>query len=262
MPAPTAPAAQRTAVFDERGNDIDPALEHEIQPVGEEPPPALEDESDAEASAGEAASKYRIGDQEFDTIEAAHAYATAQVNTSATATEAVDAYRRGMVDAHALQNPGQNVTPAKPAFDSEKFYAKPEEFLEEFATRVRTETLQTLEQSQNQQAVAEQVWNNFSSRHPDLADFREEVDLLANAHMKELQKIVQVKGQAAGLDYLALRVKERFSKYADSMRPRRALSNGRAPAAPAGTQNVTPKPAAKKSLSMKEQLASIRAKRR
>lgn len=248
-------------VFDEAGNEIDPSLENEVQPIeGETPDPDAEgDETPA------ATGKYKIGDQTFDTYEAAHAYATSQVGESSGAAQGTDAYRQAIQDVLKLANPQNGVTPAPeaPAFDEAEYYEKPAEFLNKFAKKITDETVQAIDSRNAEANRAAQIWNDFSNRHPDLAEFKADIEMIAGQNLTDLQAVNRTKGFNAGYDFLALKMRAKIEAFKQAGKPRRELQNGKGGAGPsgAGTGSVTPKNTPKKVLSFVEQVKQHRAKR-
>ncbi len=271
----TNPKVKKELVFGDNGQVIDEAAVGDETEVIEETDEIDEVEASAEGdeteeteqTAEEIAAaattnkdktklKYRIGDKFFATLEEAQAYAT-QSETAPNVE--LDAYRQGILDGKTGNAPAQNVTTPENGAIDEEYYSNPAEFLRKRDERLKNETVQTVQQTLQQQQYAEQVWNEFSNRHPDLADFREEVDGLALKNKDGLQAVVRSKGRNAGLDFLAVQVKAHFQRIADATKKRKALPNGGAGASPSGTrQSVTPKNTPKKILSMAEQIRSIK----
>lgn len=257
------PGAQqyRQAEFDENGNDA-------VLSEGDEG--ALPEEQDVEVEAADAGGevddsaapadsgkKYRIGDVEFDTAEEALAYARTQ-------TDIADAYRQGVSDAVQTQNPQASATPAQtpnePEFNEQLYYENPGEFLKQYTSKVEERVISKVTQSQAEREASDRVWAQFTSRHPELADFRNEVEAAAGNHLTELTLINKTKGLPAGFDFVALKVKENFQRYARAVKPARQLPNTRQVQNPGGGASVTPKKPKAKPLSMAEQVRSIKPK--
>lgn len=251
--------------FDDQGNlpgegDGNPEVfEEEVAD-----PPVEGDEGGAPAAG--AGKKYRIGDKEFDTAEEAHAYATSQISTLETERQLADAYRQGIQDASGAPNPAASATPAapssEPAFDEQLYYADPAAFLKQYGQQITQQVTQQISQQLSVKEQSDKIWSEFVSRHPELADFREEVEQTAGKHLTELKVVNATKGNAAGYDFVALKVKSNFARYANATRPQRQLPNTRQAAAPAGQSGVTLPKAKQKPLSMAEQVRSIKPKGR
>lgn len=217
-------------------------------------------ESEEPAESAEPEGKYRIGEQTFKTLAEAHAYATAQVQQ----TNEVDAYRQ--VISEALRTPGSAipVTPVAeaPAIDEEKLWSNPSEFLKNFAHQIKSQTLQEVNQQTSSREAGDAIWREFVDRHPNLSDFRQETEAFATNNQPEIQALIKAKGRKAGYDYIALRLREQFARYADATKPQRQLPNVGTGTSPSqrGT-SVTPPKATKKPLSFAEQIRSIKRKR-
>lgn len=256
----TGTTTARSVEFDESGQAV----------ATDEVTTEIEDEGEGEgasAAVGEPA-KYKIGNKEFATQAEAYAYAQSleqQGNQD-------DAYRQ-IVESVLQQPPqtGQSVTPsqAKPKLeiDEAKLWENPSQFLSEFAEKVQAQTIQTMGSQLAQQQAArdtgEQVWREFSSRHPDLADFRTEVEGFTGQNMSKVKAIIKRDGQAAGYDYIAMCMRDQFKRYADVGKPRRELQNGGTNMTPSSgsAPNVTPKGQQKKPLTFAEQIRSIKKRR-
>lgn len=240
-------------------------LTDENEPVIENEEVIEEPEGDDEPLAAEATEgKYQIGDKFFNTLEEAHAYATSQVNTLQTEAQVADAYRQGIRDAISRGEIPESVTQQAPEddFDEEQYFANPKEFLSNFAKKIQTQTLQTVEQKSATKEQSEQIWREFTDRHPALADFRPETESFVANNAEAVRAIIATKGQAAGYDYVALKLREQFNRYTKALKPARALPNNAGGASPSGARrSVTPTKTEKKPLSFSEQIRSIKKKR-
>jgi len=218
--------------------------------------------TDAGASDGAGAGKYQIGDRFFNTLEEAHAFATSQLSTLEQENLVSNAYRQGIQDAIARGESPQSVTPTAPEeddFNEEEYFSNPKEFLKNYAEKIKTQTAQSIKQELSVKEQSDQIWREFTERHPALADFREDTEQFVGQNLQTVQAIISTKGQGAAYDYIALKMKEKFSRYAQAVRPEKRLPNTSAGATPAaGGSSVTPRPTAKKPLSFAEQLRSIK----
>lgn len=272
MPAASEETKYRTATFGSDGNDApDDGVPGDV-PVIDNPEDIESDDGEAPDDGAAAAQgagaqqgqggKYRIGDKEFNTAEEAYAFATSQVSTLQTEIQVRDAYQQGMQDAAQVQNPQQGVTPATeagaPAFDSQKYYENPEEFLQQYAKQVEDRVLNKIQSQTVAQTQAQRVWTEFSSRHPDLADFAPDVDSVAAENMAQLKIVNATKGPAAGYDFIAMKVREKFQRHAQALKPGRQLSNTRQAQPQGGTVGVTPPKQPKKPKTFSEQIRSMR----
>lgn len=218
---------------------------------------------EAEAEAVEAApaaepevGKYRIGDKTFATQAEALAYAEAQIQPNAE----IDAYRQVLREAvSAVPRHETVMPPPQPEFNAEELYTDPEKFLKRFETKIKSETLEQVNQVQATKEQDERVWREFTDRHPELADFRSEITATATQNATEVQAVMRTKGPNAAYDYVATKYKAAVERQAAALRPKRALPNtNSAPVAGSRVEKVMPQAAAKKPLSFADQLRSIR----
>jgi hypothetical protein len=263
----TQQVATKEVVFDERGETVEEIVTEEVEAVTEPTEDVVEEvEAAAPAPATQGVGKYRIGDKYFETQEAALEYAQSQVTTLETEQQIDNAYRQGMREALARGSvPAEVVTPqvtAEPELNPEELYTDPKAFLDKFAKKIKTETRAEVEHGTALQRESEQIWNEFTGRHPMLADFRTEVENFTSNNLSAVQAIIATKGRPAAYDYVATKLKSRFEAYADAVKPKRALPNtsGAAPAGGKGT-SVTQKEPDKKPLSLAEQIRSLRKRR-
>lgn len=266
MNTQTEPKTKKTVVFDEGGQTVE-EIETQADEVEQELAPETEvEETTEETEAPAPTGKYRIGDKVFATQDEALAYATSQVSAMETEAQIADAYRQGMREA-LLQSPqaAESVTPqapAAPAYDTEELYTNPQAFLEKYATKIKTEAQAEIDQRLTLKERSDQIWREFTDRHPALADFRNEVEDFVTKNQTEVRAIISTKGRPASYDYVATKLKSRFEAYASAVKPKRALPNTTAGASPSTkSERVTPKTDTKKPLSFSEQLRTIRKRR-
>lgn len=246
------------ALFDDQGNEIAEEAE-----VIEEIPEETETEDAAEP---EAEGKYVIGDKSFATQEEAFAYATSRLKETEVELAVTDAFRQGVAAATGATAALGNVTPApepEDDFDETEYFADPKAFLSKFKAKTIAEARNIIQTETQTTATAERIWSEFSNRHPELADFRADVESFVEGNAEVLRALIATKGQAAAYDYAATKVKAEFQRRADALKPKKVLSNGGGGAS-TGTapQNVTRKVDTKKPLSFAEQLRSIKKGKR
>lgn len=259
----TAPGQQREIVF---GDDGLPLSESVIAAAPTEPEPLEETVTPENPPTEPTRTKYRIGDREFETADEALTFARSQVSTMETEQQVAAAYRQGIQDAVSHPVSGQNVTPpaaVQPPIRDEEFYANPTAAIQKYGQQIRAETEAAVSQRIQQQMAAGQAWLDFSARHPDLADFRGEVESYTNANFQDLKAISATKGPQAAYDYIATKLKSQFQKYGDAMKPKKSLPNvgTQTPPASQGTR-VTPNPEGRKALTFTDQMRSLRKKQR
>lgn len=260
---------QKTATFDDQGNTIEETEivqeENAAEPLGSQPEPGSEDGNGKELAQG-SPGKYRIGDKTFATQDEALEYAQSQVSALTTEQQIADAYRQGMRE--ALSQPTQTAenvipqTPAQPELNTEELYTNPQAFLDKFSRKIKTEAQAELDQRNAVQRESDQIWREFTERHPALADFRTEVENFVAGQTTEVRAIIATKGRPAGYDWVATKLKSRFEAYANAVKPKRELPNGSGGVTQSTKSgDVTPKTPAKKPLSFSEQIRSIRKRR-
>lgn len=257
--------ARREVVFDENGQTVEvvEAPEESGAPITEESDPVAE-AARAEAAAAAPAAKYRIGDREFTTSDEAIAYAQSQVSTLGTEIQVADAYRQGIRD--AIANPSGNApgvtapaVPPPPVLNTEELYTNPQEFLRKYGEGIKNEVLSTAQQQQNMRQQSDNIWGEFVQRHPEMSEFRGEVESFVQNDQANVRAIIQTKGRPASYDFIATKLKSRFEAYANAMKPKRDLPNtGVATTPNARGTVVTPPATIKKPLSFSEQVRSMR----
>jgi len=232
--------------FDEHGQTV------ETQTVeGEE---TVESEEQTETT-GE---KYRIGDQEFATQKEALAYAQ-QLEAD---KQVSNAYQQGLRDAlNQAPQEHQSVTPTENEDEdsTEELFTDPKNYLKRYAERIKQETRAEFDHRDQVRTQSNQIWQEFTDRHPMLADFRAEVEEFVEKNADEVKALIASKGRPAGYDHIATKMKSRFSKYASALNPGRELPNTTTTGVPTSkTDSVTPKKVPQKALSFYEQVRKIR----
>lgn len=210
--------------------------------------------------------KYRIGDKFFKTEAEALAYANKQ--EEAGNPSVLDAYRQGLLDRENANNPNASVTPNPEdedsvPFDEEKYYENPGKYMQErdrlLLAKATEKATRQINQATTTREQGQAIWNEFSTRHPDLAEFRDETEAYVAANKETLQTMVKDKGRPAALDYIALRMKANFRKYQNLGKPTRVLNNSGGGPSPSGQgRGVTPKPKGEKVMTFAEQIRQNR----
>lgn len=256
---------QKENVFDEGGQTVAQLASQDTEApeqtdIVEETAEEVVEEAAVEAAP--APESYRIGDKNFTSQADALAYAQ-QLDAE---RQSLDAYQQGLRDAMS-QTPGtaENVTPAAPAapeINPEELYTNPQAYMEKYGNKIKAETQAALEARMQAQATSEQIWREFTDRHPELADFRAEVESCVEENKNDVLALIRTKGRPAGYDHVALKLKSRFESYSNALKPKRQLSNSVSVAPPAArATGVTPKAPQEKVLSFAEQVRSIRKRR-
>lgn len=246
-------------VFGANGETIEETVieEQEDPAVVADPEEDQDPDPDPVSEAAPAAAhKYRIGDKTFATQAEALTYAEGQVQPASE----VDAYRQVLREAIAQVPRSPGITPAVPAEENaEEIYTNPGEYLRKRDERIKSEVLQQVNAQSASVEADNRIWREFTDRHPDLTDFREEIVTLAGRIQPEVQAIGRTKGQGAAYDYVATKFKAQVERITAALRPKRALPNG-ATGGAAGNkvETVTPKTVLKKPSTMAEQIRNMR----
>ena len=184
--------------------------------------------------------------------------------------ELADAYRSGISDSQVFtQGQFPQVTPKiedeDPNFE-ERFYANPKEVLKELTAKAKREAFEELQRVTSARDIEREVWDKFTSAHPDLADFKEDVETIANhsQHKEIIQALVRTKGQEAAMNYVAQKTRAKFQAYAEAMKQKTVLPRGAGPGTtPTGSEKkVTLPKKEEKPMSMKDQLRQLKNKHR
>lgn len=254
---------ERVAEFDEGGETVAESTLEDTENDGGGEGDGEGEGGEGAGAGGEGKGKYKIGDQSFDTLAEAQAFATQAVQQG----DENAAYRRLVNEIVAAKPPAEGVTPTGPTIDEERLWADPKAFLTDFAKQIKDQTTQEIGQTLHQQRVQaandDAIFTEFTNRHPDLADFRQEVEQFTGQNRAIIANLANTKGRVAAFDYVALHLRERFNKYAEASRPRKVLKNGAGGTPPAGRgTGVTPKPPKNKPLSLAEQIRTIKKVKR
>lgn len=267
MQIQTEPTARKENVFDENGQTVETLeiAQENGAPTAEEPAETVDPKTAAAPAA-----KYRIGDKEFATQDEALAYAQSQVSALSTEAQVADAYRQGIRDSmnqpsNALPGvtlPTLPTVPAEPALNTEELYTNPQAFLDRYGAKIKAEALSEINQRDSARAQGDAIWREFTDRHPDMADFRTEVETFVDQNATDVRGIVSTKGRPAAHDFIATKLKSHFERYATALKPKRELPNtGGAASPPQKAAGVTPPAPPEKLLSFSDQVRSIRKRR-
>lgn len=177
-----------------------------------------------------------------------------------------DAYRTGIQDAATSthQQSPQLAPKEEPEITEEQFYQDPVGTLQKVKASATEKARRELNQELSQREVERQVWDEFSSIHPDLADFKTDVELIANSaeHLPIVQALVRTKGPKAGYDYVAQKTRAKFQAYMEATKSKTVLPRGGGGGAtPTGAQkSVTLPKKEEKILSMREQVRQYKSR--
>jgi len=185
---------------------------------------------------------FEVDGQKFASEKAAFDYLKAR-NSELEATSMVEMARlEGMQDALRYGAQPQGGVPQQevvnPELDAENFYANPIEYLAKERAKMKNELMSEVSASQATSQRNAQIWNDFVTRHPSLADMRDIVDLVADQNSKVV-KAMAARNPEKAYDFVASKVKAKFQKYSEDMKPGRVLTENKGGVSPGSNQIVT-----------------------
>lgn len=222
--------------------------EEEIDRPDPEATPEAEDNAE-EVDSGDDSS-ITIDGQSFKTEAEALAYARDKITQSDIEIARADAYRQGIAEGRQNVTLPQNVTPQPQEDDKEweqKFYENPKKAIAEAMEAARKEALKELDGKTTIDRENARLWNRFSELHPDLADFRDDVEQVGTRHREELLLMAKTKGEDAAMNFLATKTRTKFQQWAEKAKPGKPLPNGGGGASPSGGSKDVTKSSGKKS---------------
>jgi len=187
---------------------------------------------------------FEVDGQKFNDEKAAFEYLKNR-NTELEAERMVEAARLETMQEMMRQNPGHvpqqlaNQAQDDPEMDMDEFYANPVEYLNKQRKKIKEEVMNEVTSQQTQAQRNEQIWNSFTNRHPDLADMRDIVDLVANQNQEVVAAMARRNPEKA-YDFVATKVRERFQNFVEAQKPTRELPQTKAGPSSGGNIPVTP----------------------
>lgn len=249
-------------------------IKQEAEPteVAEAPEtPAQEGAPDAEGSgggdAGAEAAVVEIDGHKFKSEKEALSWALANKEKLENDRLVAEAYRTGIQDSLAVMPTG---APAPPPEEDEgfeeKFYADPKKALAERDKRIEDRIINKIHTTQDQRDNAKKVWEDFCALHPDLADFRTDVDLIASSpqHAPVIAAKMRTEGDAAAMNYVAQKTRAKFQSYNEKAKASTVLprGSGAGPTPSGGQKNIIQTKKTDKQISMSDQVRQLRSKHR
>lgn len=177
----------------------------------------------------------------------AEAFAHAQrlIQEKDLALVQAEAFQQG-VHAFADRFPGTQTQHAPQANPEEEraqwendYYTDPKKVIESVKSSAIEEAKKQIRSELTLQQQNEQVWSNFTMLHPDLADFREDVDATANIHAREIQAFVAAGKPKEAMDFVARKTRAKFEMYVEATKKRTELPRKQTDAPAPGGQTVT-----------------------
>lgn len=192
----------------------------------------------------------------FKTQKEALAYQQELLKAKELELAEANAYRQAILDQQARTSIPQ--APPEDTFDEAEYYADPKAALQ----KVEQKILSKVEAARQQKAEDERVWNAFVSDHPDLADFRDDVERIVISEAQLFSTVARTRGEKAARDLAAQKVRAKMEKYIQATKPKKELPSTKSVTQSSSQTTVTPKTKQEKPMSMMEQIATLKQKRR
>jgi hypothetical protein len=235
-----------------------------VEPVAEPVAAAPAEPAPAPAPAAEPApTPFEVDGQLFSTEAEAFKFLKGQYGKVQTDAMLTEARLQGIQEAaqfSSMHAPATVEPVPEPAIDMDKFYEDPGKFLLERDAAIEQRLMGKVAEKQTAAQRDAEAWSTFTASYPELADFKSDVEAVAVSHGNEV-KMLAAKDQKKAMDYVAFKVKEKFQKYAEVMKPTRVLSNTRVDAPAGSNQVVTPAqnvPNSSEGLDMISQMRNMR----
>jgi len=150
---------------------------------------------------------------------------------------------QGMQEAMQYQATPSAPAPVEPVpeVDMDKFYENPTQFLLDRDSAIEQRLMSKVQATQAQTQQDAQVWTNFTAKHPDLADFQGDVEAVAAQHRDAVAALAK-RDMSKAMDYVAMKTREKFQRYAEALKPTRTLSNAKPTAVQGGNPTVSTAP--------------------
>ena len=232
-------------------------------PTGEANPPIVVEAEPVEAAAPmDEAAMVEVDGQKFVNESEAFKYLQGRYGETKTESMINEARLQGMQDAYANipQQQTQQAVEPEDDFDQDKYYEDPVGYTRAREAKLEAKLLARFSAQQTQSQRETQVWNKFANQYPDLADFKQDVDAIAAEHGETVRMLAK-RDEKKAMDYVAMKVREKFQRYVEAMKPTKILANTKAGASLGGYQPVTSQqnqPSTDINLDFAAQLRSIR----
>ena len=244
-------------------------LPEETETEGASTQEGTPDSEGNEGGVDSGAAVVEIDGHKFDSEASALKWALENKSQLEREKDLAEAYRSGISDAQTF-SPGTPLNQQAPKQEDEdpnfeeRFYANPKEVLRELKTKIKQEAFADFQRATSARDIEREVWDKFSSSYPDLADFKEDVETIANhpEHKDVIQALVRTKGQETAMSYVAQKTRAKFQAYVEATKQKTVLPSG-------ANRGLTPSGAGKsvtlpkkedKPLSMREQLRQHKAR--
>lgn len=215
---------------------IEPQVEPQIEPTPQPLPISAEAEEVSE-------NWVEVDGQKFTDEKAAFKYLQGRYGEVQTERMLDAARLEGMQEAlqhlpvHSSPQPAPQLQP-EDDIDLDKYYEDPAGYLKEYGKRIKDSLKNELTQSQLAAQREQQIWNTFSSRYKDLADFREDVDRITDKYRDTVVALAK-KDPDRAMEFVATKTREKFHQYIEANKPTRVLDNVRGGVSAGSNYSVT-----------------------
>lgn len=253
------------------GNQQEAARKEELseqKTPTQEPPQETQQEAQPEVLPEQPVNNetFEVDGQTFANEKEAMKYLTQKYSQAEQDNLLLEARLEGM-QAALQNNPQQTPAPAQEmvddlAFDQEKYYEDPAGYIAEYTRKVSEASERKIDQRLSQREQDAQAWNTFTSKYPELAQFQGDVLEMYNKH-RDTALTLAKKSPEKAMDFIAMKTKEKFQRYVDSLKPTRTLSNTHQGPSVGSNTNVTPaqkEPSQAKKVDFTAQLRNLRRK--
>lgn len=211
--------------------------------------------------------KYELPDgSKHKTQEEALKHAMTLVQSKDIELAQANAYSQGVQDSFSRVPQAPNVTPqadpeaTKAAWETE-FYTNPQKVISDIKQQAISEAEQRISQRIGAKENETAIWNEFVGLHPDLSDYKTDVDTITDQHKEVVGALLKTKGKTAAMDYVAQKTRAKFDSYVEATKKRTELPRTKAGAPPPGQTNVTPTKKTEEPLDFASQMRKHKASR-
>lgn len=202
--------------------------------------------------------------QEFATEKEAYEYMQVKLAEAEREKLILEARQEG-IEA-ALSSRGQEspqvAAPEEPEDDSDEFYSDPTGYMKKQASKLEEQIRQKLKAENDMVEADRREWNDFFTRHPDLADFKDDCQHALSQNLDTI-RLLAAKDKKKAQDFLATKAREKFQRYIEAAKPRTQLTNQRN-AASSGINpgSVTPSGSSQEKSEPLDMISQMRSLRR
>lgn len=198
-PAPATPAPQPAPAA--------PAAPAPAAPAAPAQPAATPPAAQPAAQPGARDESVVIGNRRFNNADEALAYLDSMQQPTPVAAQPVVPLQDLIP---LLQRQGGAAPAAQPTVDEDEYFKDPQGYIKkQIGSAIKQATDQVNTQLQSERATQE-AYNFIFTRHPDLANKQQVVDMVTNEYMDQITKLPS---KAERADLIALRVRQRLQQW-------------------------------------------------